>query len=77
VFTLKILLYAGNSSINSPLAPVALGTIYLFPRQSAENFSFSTNATAVTKNTYNYNNLSKISEHVPDHNSNLTNDELG
>ena len=30
VFTEKILLYAGNSCINSPLVFIALGTIYLF-----------------------------------------------
>lgn len=66
VFTVKILLYAGNSSINSPLVFIALGTIYLFKRQSAGNFSFSTKATAVTKNTYtSYQNLLPISEHVP------------
>lgn len=64
----KILLYAGNSSISSPLAFIALGKIYLNtqPGQSAGNFSISTKATAVTKNTYNsYKNLSLISEHVP------------
>ena len=40
----KILLYAGNSSISSPLAFIALGKIYLniTPGQSAGNFSFST-----------------------------------
>ena len=56
----KILLYAGNSSISSPLAFIALGKIYLItpPGQSAGNFKFSTKATAVTKNTYNsYHNL--------------------
>lgn len=78
----KILLYAGNSSISSPLAFIALGKIYLGPTppqgsrtwqvggaiagQSAGNFSISTKATAVTKNTYNsYQNLALISEHVP------------
>ena len=61
----KILLYAGNSFINGPLVLITIGTIYLFTRQSAGNFSFSTKATAVTKNTYNsYKNLSSISEHV-------------
>ena len=151
----KILLYAGNSFINSPLVLIMLGTIYLFfflwcgikrsrvggrlqklfhiyeiiaaaattstrsewrwvnPRcssgaicwkvylwscyttlggnpyrryikgkekegQSAGNFGFSTEATAVTKNTYtNFKNLPLISEHVPNHNSNLTDDEFG
>jgi hypothetical protein len=69
VFTIKILLYAGNSSINSPLVFIALGTIYLFIRQSAGNLSFSTKATAVTKNTYtSYKNLLPISEHVPNKN---------
>ena len=64
----KILLYAGNSCISSPLAFMALGKIYLntLPGQSAGNFSFSTKATAVTNNTYNsYQNLPLISEHVP------------
>jgi len=70
VFTVKILLYAGNSYINSPLVLITLGTIYLFYlikkiRQSAGNLSFSTKATVVTKNTYtSYKNLSPISEHV-------------
>ncbi|EMD85023.1 hypothetical protein COCC4DRAFT_154300 [Bipolaris maydis ATCC 48331] len=78
VFTEKILLYAGNSSINSPLIFIMLGIIYLFKRQSAGNFGFSTKATAVTKNTYtNYKNLPLISEHVPIHKSNLTDDEFG
>jgi len=82
VFTEKILLYAGNSSItiniNSPLVFITLGKIYLFKRQSAGNFGFSTKATAVTKNTYtNYKFLPLISEHVPNHKSNLTDDEFG
>jgi hypothetical protein len=78
VFTEKILLYAGNSSINSPLIFIMLGIIYLFKRQSAGNFGFSTKATAVTKNTYtNYKNLPLLSEHVPNHKSNLTDDEFG
>lgn len=46
VFTEKILLYAGNSSINSPLIFIMLGIIYLFKRQSAGNFGFSTKAIA-------------------------------
>lgn len=65
VSTEKILPYAGNSFINSPLVLIALGKICLFKRQSAGNFSFSTKATAVTKNTYSYKNLLPISEHVP------------
>jgi hypothetical protein len=66
VSTQKILPYAGNSCINSPLALIALGTICLFKRQSAGNLSFSTKATAVTKNTYtSYINLPPISMHVP------------
>jgi hypothetical protein len=82
VFTVKILLYAGNSCISSPLIFYGFGIIYLFhiymSRQSAGNFGFSTMATAVTKNTYNkYINLPKISEHVPNHKSNLNDDELG
>lgn len=78
VSTVKILPYAGNSYINSPLVLIVLGTICLFKRQSAGNFGISTIATAVTKNTYNkYTNLPSISEHVPKHKSNLTDEELG
>ena len=80
VFTEKILLYAGNSCISSPLAFNALGKICLKsqPGQSAGNFTQSTKATASTKNTYTqYYNLPKISEHVPMHNSNLSDTDLG
>ena len=78
----KILLCAGKSSISSPLAFIALGKIYINTPtgQSAGNFSFSTKATAVTKNTYNnYKKLPKISEHVPAPAkiNNLTNNEFG
>lgn len=78
----KILLYAGNSCISSPLVFTALGKIYLntLPGQSAGNFSFSTKATAVTKNTYNsYQKLPLISEHVPKPNkvTNLNDNEFG
>lgn len=77
VSTEKILLYAGNSCINSPLVLIALGIIYLFKRQSAGNLSFSTKATAATKNTYtSYKNLFPISEHVPNKNH-LTDNEFG
>lgn len=89
VFTVKILLYAGNSYISSPLAYdiyfcylIALGTIYLFQfylkGQSAGNISFSTKATAVTSNTYNnYYSLGKISEIVTHHKTQLNQDEFG
>ena len=82
VSTIKTLLYAGNSCISSPLVFFTLGTIYLLqyylPGQSAGNFCFSTKATAVVKNTYNkYTNLLKISEHVPIHKSDFSDDELG
>ena len=78
----KILLCAGNSCMSSPLVFITLGKIYLkkfnLPGQSAGNFSISTKATASTKNTYNsFNSLPKISEHVPKHNSNLTDQEFG
>jgi len=78
----KILLYAGNSCISNPLAFIALGKIYLktLPGQSAGNFSFSTKAKAVTKNTYNsYLTLPIISEHVPTPAkvANLTDNEFG
>ena len=61
---------------------MTLGKIYLkkfkLPGQSAGNFSLSTKATASTKNTYNsFSSLPKISEHVPKHNSNLTDQEFG
>lgn len=79
VSTKKFLLYAGNSYINGPLVLITLGTIYLFyPGQSAGNFGFSRDATAVTKNTYtHYKNLPLISEHVSNHKSNLTDIEFG
>lgn len=83
----KILLYAGNSSISSPLVFITLGKIYLIckcknfknlPRQSAGNFSFSRKVSTITKNTYNsYSNLPKISEHRPNHNSNLNDNQFG
>jgi hypothetical protein len=78
----KILLYAGNSSISSPLLFIRLGKIYLKKSgQSAGNFSrpygaLSTKASASTKNTYN-NFLPKISEHVPTHKSNLIDLDFG
>ena len=82
VFTEKILLYAGNFCISSPLILIMLGKIYFLqikmPEQSAGNFSFSTKATADTKNTYNsYKNLPLISIHVPKHKSNLNDNEFG
>jgi hypothetical protein len=50
VFTVKILLYAGTSWISSPLALIALGTIYFsqiyLTGQSAGNFGFGTKAHA-------------------------------
>lgn len=79
----KILLYAGNSCISSPLVFMTLGKICLKTKtgQSAGNFSFSSKATAGfahTKNTYNsYKTLPLISEHVPNHKANLTNNEFG
>lgn len=80
VFTEKILLYAGNSWLSSPLVFIALGTIYLYlTGQSAGNFfCFSTMVKAVTKNTYNkWFELPKISGHLPIHNSNLNDKEFG
>ncbi len=79
----KILLYAGNSSKSSPLIFILLGKICFknnknLSRQSAGNFSFSTKASVVTKNTYTkYTDLPKITEHEPEHKSDLTDDELG
>ena len=79
----KILLYAGNSSKSSPLILIMLGKICFkknknLSRQSAGNFSFSTKTSVVTKKTYTkYTDLPKISEHVPEHKSDLTDDELG
>ena len=59
----KILLCAGNTCKSNPLVFITLGKIYFnikifclfFKRssQSAGNFSFSRNATATTKNTFN------------------------
>lgn len=87
VFTEKILLYAGNSCICSPLVILnARKNLHIIkPGQSAGNFSSSKKATApsgtitaITKNIYNsYINLPKISEHVPKHNSNLTDNDFG
>lgn len=82
VFTEKILLYAGNPCISSPLRFILLGKIYFminnFPGQSAGNFSLSAKATASTLNTYNsYTKLSSISDHLPKHKSNLTDTEFG
>lgn len=82
VFTVKILLYAGNFCISSPLVLITLGTIYLFrsffTEKSAGNFGFSTIAKAVTNNTYNkYTNSPLISEHRPKHKSNLSDEEFG
>lgn len=67
VFTKKILLYAGNSCISSPL--LFIGTIYLFhnymSRQSAGNFGFSRMPPAVTNNTYNkYTNLPNVKSRI-------------
>ena len=79
----KILLYAGNSSIGSPLVFMTLGKIYSKNKtgQSAGNFTFSKCASAGldhTKNTdINLNTLPFISEHVPNHKTNLTNNEFG
>ena len=88
----KILLYAGNFFMNSPLVFSAFGKIYLsqgimffpmrlkllFPKQSAGNFRLSTTAMASTSNTYNtFDNLPKISVHSPIHNSKLNDEEFG
>ena len=82
VFTVKILLYAGNSCLSGPLVLITLGKICLeynkLQGQSAGNFGFSANATADTKSTYNsYTKLSSISEHVSKHKSYLTDTEFG
>jgi hypothetical protein len=75
----KILLCAGNFSISNPLLFIGLGKIYLRPsEQSAGNFNIRTKATASSKNTYNsYSSLPKISEHIPKHNSNLSDLDFG
>jgi len=82
VFTTKILLYAGNSFINNSFVLFTNETIYLLQNflegQSAGNFSFSTRATAVTKDTYNkYTKLPKISEHRPKLKKNFSDQEFG
>jgi hypothetical protein len=82
VFTVKILLYAGNSCINSSIVFITFGKIYLNQQilsgQSAGNFCFSTKTSVSTNNTYNsYINLPSISVHVPKHKSNLTDNEFG
>lgn len=83
----KILLYAGNFCISSPLILIIIGTIYFFKKekffsflskQSAGNFNFFTKTTVVIKNTYtNFFNLPLVSEHVPNHRNNFTDDEFG
>lgn len=77
----KILLYAGNSCLSSPLVFITLGKICLKKikkGQSAGNLNLSTKATASAKNIYNsYINLPKISLHVPKHNSNLNDKDFG
>jgi hypothetical protein len=78
----KILLYAGNSCLSSPLVFTSLGKIYLnnfnCSGQSAGNFNNSTNALACAKDTFNcFFNLPKISVHVPKHNSSLKDNEFG
>lgn len=89
----KILLYAGNSSISSPLVFITLGKIYLplsltiwrwvkdyknLSRKSAGNFSFSRKVSTNTNNVYNsYLNLALVSDHRPKHNSNLNEDQFG
>jgi hypothetical protein len=84
VFTVKILLYAGNSCINSPLVLITFGTICLLKnrnilsRQSAGNFSLVTNTKVVTKNIYTkYSELPLISEHVPTRKNNLKDSDFG
>jgi len=87
----KILLYAGNSCLSSPLGLTSLGKIYLLaPRvaslgQSAGNFStlfFSKKrvvapTTDIKIRSYIGINLPKISEHVPKHKSNLSDNDFG
>ena len=52
--------------------------VIVLPGQSAGNFSFSSKASAETKNTYNkYITLKKISEHVPNHITYLNDNDLG
>lgn len=78
VSTVKTLLYAGNFWINSPLVLIALGIIYLYfykniiTGESAGNFS--SKASLV----YNkYTNLPSISEHLPKHKSDFSENEFG
>jgi hypothetical protein len=55
-----------------------IGSFKTFFEKSAGNFSFSTNVSTVTKNTYNkFYNLPKISEHVTKHKSDLNDKEFG
>jgi hypothetical protein len=47
-------------------------------RQSVGNFNFSAKAAAIANNTYNkYTNLLTVSEHVPKHNSDITDNQFG
>lgn len=80
VFTVKILLCAGNFCISSPLVFITLGTICLFSGKSASNFAIDKIAMAIkTKNTYDKdtNYLPWISDHLSKYRTNLTNEELG
>lgn len=78
VSTKKILLYAGNLWLSSPIIFIMLGTICLyFTEQSAGNLGFSKNAKAITKNTYTKHlKLPKLSEHLPKYNQ-YNNEEFG
>jgi hypothetical protein len=75
VFTLKILLYAGNSWISNPLILFMLGTIYFFhyhmTGKSAGNFRFNT-SDIKNKDI----NLPIISKHIIKRRNNLSNNEL-
>lgn len=78
VFTVKILLYAGNFCISSPLVFITLGTIYLFSGKSASNFAIGVPlARAINKTTYDYTNIPWISDHLSKYRTNLTKEELG
>lgn len=82
VSTVKILLYAGNSCICSPLALIALGTIYYYQFYLSElpagNLGVSTKVITATEHAYNkFTLLPLIPTRIFNYRTNLTNEEFG
>lgn len=86
VFTVKILLYAGNFCISSPLVFITLGIIYLFSGKSARNFAANValamanfaSQRANTPPSYNkYTNIPWITDHLFKYKTEYSREELG